>query len=249
MGERIAFPSLLHPKDRAYTIHNSSYDLNTFGNHHFLADWAGRYDTYGDGMVQHSPEYPAMDEDFGDYCGSLAVFILEGGTDAEKALEMLSQTLWWGHTNQADIQFAMTVKHDEKKRRWYSKQERKISSADSKRNDRRWEEIAEWMDGTMPAVFRFCLPDYHMGFLDRWASADMVVDTYSAEKGYHGNVRDLLELNDNLRDKTRKEDWSQAFSALTQLRESARAKDSAQRVLSCWQHNAVPKPETETVEV
>ena len=243
---RICFPSLLHPNDRCYTIHNSSYDLDSRGQHHHLADWAGRYDTYGDGMVQHGPEYAAPEEDFGDYCGSLATFILAGGRDADEAAKMLADACWWNCTDRPSVEFAQTVKYKADKRQYFAKQDRKVSSASAKQYDKRWDEVQEWMDGGLSATFRLCLPGFAVGFLGRYATADFVVDTYSYEHGWHGSVADLLEFDDTRRKQWRAEDWSQAFGALNNVRESIRLRNHAKSTLSCWQNNAKVKMEEES---
>jgi len=235
----VSFPSLIHGKERAYTIHDSSYDLDSRGQHHHLADWAGMFETYGDGMVQHSHEFATPEEAFGDYCGSLATFILAGGKDAETAAEYLANVCWWNVANRPEVEFAQSVKYKEGKRTYYSKAERKTSTADSKRNDRRWEEVKEWMDGGLLATFRLCLPDFNLDFLSRYATADAVVDAYSYEHGWHGNAATLLDFSEVTKKQAHDEDWSQAFSALNSVRESYRSRKSGKSTLSCWMNNAI----------
>jgi hypothetical protein len=239
---KINFPSLMHRDDRCYTIHDNSYDLDhsyrTNTNH--LADWAGRFDTYGDGITQHSPEYPALIEDFPDYCGSLASFIMAGGQNAEIAAKYLADCAWWNCTSTQFVRFAITVKYDENKRRYFSKDAQKTSTSDAKRHDRRWEEIPSWANGGIESVYKLALPDFGLAFLARYATADFVRDTYAEETGgWAGRIPELLGMDEHQKKLWHDEDWSQAFSSINQIRIAYRYMDASRRTLECWKNNAI----------
>lgn len=116
---------------------------------------AWQFDVLGDGMTQHSPMYAVRMHNAMDFLYSLAAFLLEHPEEADLSM-------WPNRYNSKDFAFAVKVKYREDKRQWYSMQESKVSSAESKRNDRRWEEIPSWADGTFDSAFRLLTCDrYH----------------------------------------------------------------------------------------
>lgn len=151
----LTFPSLLEPAERAFESHESCTDLwdacyRTSGLLSYNAAW---YDTGGDGMTKHSPSTPISatgDPDLAaDWMASLAAHLLslnripDGFTYLSSELRPV-----WPDT----IRFLCELKPSEKPR-WINFMERKVSSHDTKRFDKRWTELPPLGDGQ--AIFKF----------------------------------------------------------------------------------------------
>lgn len=67
--------------------------------------------------------------------------------------------------------FAATVKYREDKRAYYSIRDEKVSTADSRRYDKRWEEVPSWANGGIDSVWRLCCTNDAHSTLDRYAMA------------------------------------------------------------------------------
>jgi hypothetical protein len=92
MGTTVRFPSLGKSGEFGYLLHSSVFEYDHFRRsepYHCIAPWAGFYQTYGDGMVQHSPDCCAPVAMMGDYLASLATFCLDPRN--EDALEVMAQ--------------------------------------------------------------------------------------------------------------------------------------------------------------
>ncbi len=144
--------------------------------------------TYGDGLTQHSPDWAITRESAVDYFESLAAFLVTPEADGkilDSVAYLLDQT-----PDEALIEFAASVvwkesDDDYRKRRYYSIDERKISSSDAKRYDKRYEEITKYMDGTPATVFGMVCPKYAEG-IQAYQYAEAVRDWFSkqTEKKY-----------------------------------------------------------------
>jgi hypothetical protein len=121
------------------------------------------FQTYGDGLTQHAPSTPALKEDMADYLASLASWLVNNPGDIEEVRR------FYDPIQRRKVLFAATIKHKDK-RQWYSMVEEKVSSADSRRHDRRWNEVPDWANGSAEAIFRLCLAD-HWGTLERYQAA------------------------------------------------------------------------------
>jgi len=153
--ERIIFKSLANPSMR-YTWHKSGYQspFSDYRNHG-LADNAGWFDTYGDGDCQHSHECGVGIDNACDYFASLLKLLAEttDATARDEILECLANDWPKLYMARSEFTFALSVKHKPGKRMYYSKQERKISSAESKRFDKRWDEVTEYQDGSPKSAY------------------------------------------------------------------------------------------------
>jgi hypothetical protein len=130
------------------------------------------YDTLGDGNTQHSPSTPIRPELLYDFLASLLRHLTEqfqlmaqGRLNREEFFRLVDRRLHSDlssdrHGNEV-LEFASTVvwqsKQDDAgnvhvKRRWYSLDERKITSSASKIHDRRYLEVEEWQTGTPQAM-------------------------------------------------------------------------------------------------
>ena len=132
------FLSKTRPAEIGYMVSN---DTEFAYNFRGCCRWAKFFQTYGDGQVQHSAETPFAREMLPDFLGSLAC-ALAGAKEHERfeMLEIVSKH-WPRHpVGKARIRFALSLKCKEKTQ-YYDSQACKVSTAESKRNDRRWEAI------------------------------------------------------------------------------------------------------------
>jgi len=150
---RFAFPSLADGQ-----IGFAFDSMGLSGRVVEVSDGFLEFQTYGDGLVQHSPEYPIPREHLTDYLFSLAGFLVSRQDVAESIGYRLRPD------QRADlIAFAASVIFTEtaKKQRFYSLAERRISTSDAKSNDRRYERIENWMDGSPDATARLLVHSWY----------------------------------------------------------------------------------------
>ncbi|GAC1495712.1 MAG: hypothetical protein NVS1B6_00100 [Steroidobacteraceae bacterium] len=128
------------------------------------------FDTYGDGLCQHSPEWTVPVEFLTDYLASLAAAALK---DRELALAM-RYTINRGLQRDISYDFASKVIHKEPvapqtylPRRYFSRDLRKISASDKCRHDKRYEEIDSGMDGSPLGMLRV-LRESHWDWLETY---------------------------------------------------------------------------------
>jgi hypothetical protein len=153
------FASIARPNRLAYL-----YDDNAWGNSAPISFHMLQYETYGDGLSQHSPEYPILQEVLTDYLASLASAMKDETALVEACLYEICR---W--PSDAEIEFCASVKYKPAKEGtwrkpvYFSRQLRKISTSDSKQHDKRYAEVDEWCDGTPEAVYRMLIPEYAVG--------------------------------------------------------------------------------------
>jgi hypothetical protein len=151
------FPSLTAPEKRAY-VYDTAY-CDSIGRFHAVNEHMRFYETYGDGMTQHSPSVSIPVEMMTDYLFSLASAML-----ADKELrDAANYAIRAGMASDADLEFAFSVKWKEGKDRWYSRQERKVSAHAEKRHDKRYELVTEHFKGDIDSAFRVMWRDYYRG--------------------------------------------------------------------------------------
>lgn len=195
----------------------------------YLAVWAGMYPTYGDGLIQHGPESVVYKGYFSDYLVSLADHLLKN----PEACEFLS--LNWPQRTEPlfeNMVFAFSVKYKEGKTQYYNLQDRKVSSADSKRHDKRWEEVPSWADGSVESAYRILLPSHENGLIAQFHLFKQCC--YHAYKvlGYWGKQPlDYFGLRDT------QPDVDTAWSALDAIVNAYREKSTAERLLQSYKYN------------
>ena len=236
---RIIFPNV-RDSQTAFTIHNNTYDIDDSrrSGSAKLAEWAGQFQTYADEMTQHSPEWQVLSEpaEWANYCESLAIFVLSDSPEAREAGDMLRYHLYHSsYAEPAAVTFAMSVKHKEGKRQYYSMSDRKVSTSESKRHDRRWEEVPEWADGSLASVWRLLKPGYDMGALPLYIRAAAIRDEYNVQTGnYTLAVNSMIGL-----------EWErpialylrQVTDAIVAIAKAYGQLDSARSTMSCYQSN------------
>lgn len=126
----------------AYTVHDSSssFDSN-------FSSYCSQFDTYNDGLTQHSPKYHIGQNNTLDFLGSLCFYLAEHIQDAN-VLERILPNI-----DKREILFLRSVKFTEGKDQYYSIAEGKISGSIKKQYDKRWEHIEKWCDGTIKSIY------------------------------------------------------------------------------------------------
>jgi hypothetical protein len=172
------FSSIGHSSKYGYTFDSGAWDAHAPVDPHFR-----QYETCGDGLTQHSPDWSVQIEFLSDYLASLAQAMLE---DAELAQNLLST--FWRRPSVEQIEFAASIRYKApaekdwfKSRRWFSVKELKLSKSPSKEHDRRYEEVRDIHDGSPSAIYRMVLPEYASG-LERYLYAGAVREWVLAQK-------------------------------------------------------------------
>ena len=110
-----------------------------------IAPEVNEYQTYGDGMTQHSKSWVVSSDNIQDFLVSLVVFL----KDNPDYIETVSGR--WPHDEipRDRVRFYEGLRYDpEKHRQLYNNETKKKSSADSKRHDKRWQEVPNFADGS-----------------------------------------------------------------------------------------------------
>ncbi len=133
------FLSLSRPAEIGYRVEaDTPFDYRFRG----CIRWAKMFQTYGDGHVQHSAETPFARELLPDFLGSLAMELANATEDHRREMLAIVSKHWPRNScEKRRIRFALSLKCHETKTQYYDAQAMKVSTAASKKNDRRWEEI------------------------------------------------------------------------------------------------------------
>jgi hypothetical protein len=193
------FASLQHPAEYGYAFETSpEYSSRSAEvNRHFRM-----FQTFGDGLTQHSREWAITVEFMADYLASMATAIIAGkfDDDEDRDTHMMQSVSWcFEKPSIENIEFAASVKYKESdkefsKRRYFSKSERKISAVRSKEYDKRFEEIRSCHDGSPEAIYQILLPE-GADMLTRVACASAVYAWVQKQDGiYMSCVTEFLKL-------------------------------------------------------
>jgi len=162
IGYEFNSDSLSHTSDSYYRNHAA-----------YLGRGFLEYETYGDGNVKHNYSVPVLKENWIDFFTSLAFHLENNRTD----VETLYQSYYWPREVQReDIVFASTVIYKEDKPAWFNKNERKISRSESKKHDKRWEEVVSWMDGS-PHSISWILGNNYSGAIGTYLLLEQIRET------------------------------------------------------------------------
>lgn len=150
--------------------------------------------TYGDGLCQHSGEWAITEETATDYLLSFARAIIDAPDGRDMALAA-RYSFCGSNVSRRTIKFAATVKYvdsDKGKPQYYSLSEMQVTRSAVKRNDRRYERVETWMDGTPASVFQLCRKDF-MGWWDLYQLAHEVLQIMTdLHDTYYGTPADHL---------------------------------------------------------
>ena len=266
---RVKFPSMQFPAKWTYAYDSEAWHSRAEVDTHFEM-----YETYGDGLTQHSGEWSITTEYLSDYLASLSAFLLGKGDpkypwqnqmeqeDYDKILQHMGYEFARRPTVQA-IEFAAGVvfkpaencEWREKKTRYYSVQDGlKVSTSESKRHDKRYAEVEKWCDGSVGAIFRMLIPEFSDA-LGKYAYASAIRDWCYAKPGREGPYFNAgfpaQFLNwETYKDTEKARNLHYAYNSLKALCESRHLRYVAENELSNVQRQIAPKPvEVEIVPV
>jgi hypothetical protein len=168
------FPSIAHSSKYGYSYDSSAWN-GTETNSSFRI-----YETYGDGLCQHSGDWCVTLEYLADYLASLATAMLPNEELTREVLYVVTR-----HPDRDKIDFAASVvwkesDNDYGKRRYYSIGERKIKGR-AAQYDTRYKEINKYQDGSRASIFGVLVSDYADG-LERFQIWDAIRDWAGEQK-------------------------------------------------------------------
>lgn len=198
--------SVLNGGNRCYRLNENSTDNFSKRGQRDLLCALTQYETYGDGTTQHSGDWCVQMGELVDVCLSMAAAIA-----AEPDLQI------WGQLERLmtpvpsrDIAAAVKVVYkDGGKTQYYSTRDFKVTTSD-KSQDRRFERVESWMDGTPKAIVHMLQKQYW----DRiqWVSLAYCVREYLYDANNHfvsfENINECFASFDD--------DWTSAFESLRQ---------------------------------
>lgn len=244
MDNLIRFPSVTNPAETGYTVYASASDgPDVRRSPNALAPWAAAWPTYGDGMVQHGPDYPPQAEALGDFLGSLASYLADNPAAVEVVARHWPRDAW-----AEDVRFYRSLRWKaEGKRKYYEPRERKVSTVEAKRHDKRWHELPEWADGSVGAIVGLVYKHSWVepGLIARLALYRAVKQALDVQEGADAapyfNAATALDASDKplMGSADREENWRalQTFDAVDEFVRAFRARESAARSLDCWRAN------------
>lgn len=177
--QEIRFRSLAHGDKYGYTFTN---DSGTFWDAAYrtgpiLGMSMGKYDTYGDGLVQHSPEYACRAVDFTDYLLSLTSWLVEF-----PETEFRGSCAGLGSISSQTAEFlASLVSKDS--RQWFHMGDMKVSRSESREHDKRWRRVPSTANGTIASAVALW---YGEG--DTSLTRMNVLTRYSIHNQFHGHL-------------------------------------------------------------
>lgn len=164
---QIRFPSLMNGSKYGFVLNKDWQEFWDTTRRHpirFLSDRCGFYETYGDGLVQHSPACAVTIEMWEDYCLSLANHVLTHSHHLAFVGDVLHSQFCRMANMRQYFTFYMSLRYDEKKpHRYFSTDSDffgKVSASESKRHDKRWTAIPSEADGSAKFIWSMlgCYP-------------------------------------------------------------------------------------------
>jgi len=246
--DQIRFGSQEHPEKHGYVLLRDSYSMDS-GFYRDPARFVSRcvfmFETYGDGMTQHSNMYLVPASGMRDFVVSLAYYLESlKGEEREMAADLVRVSWpesYRGEETKAGVVFLQDMRKKGEKRTYYNYPERKISTKEALQYDKRWSEIpCEWK-GSLPEIFFHLQKDFH-GALERATIWEAIrdhlnwpwVDEDDEMKALHFSRRDVC---------TR-----QALNYLERTVEACRLLDHARGEFSCLKSNFESENKREEVK-
>jgi len=138
----------MHPENHCYSLGEGKSDFfrdqTAYLGYHVLM-----YETYGDGMTQHSGEYLVTRSYFDDFCLSFADYICNEYVKSENKETLHGYCVDAQNIGIDVFDFLMSIKHKEGKRQWFSIHQKKVTTKSEKQYDTRWKEVPSFADGTI----------------------------------------------------------------------------------------------------
>jgi len=148
-----------------------------------------QFDTYGDGMIQHSPGYGVTVEDMKDCLASLAIHISKDQTCIPEV-----EKIWPYEINQHQVRFLLTLKYNPDKDTYYNLVDQKKSTHSSKRHDNRWVKLEDWFKGDSYSIFRI-MRQLYWSALDNLVSIRRIREVIAETTGCHDDIDYKGNLN------------------------------------------------------
>ena len=165
------FASIANADKFGYSFDSDKWEYNQTP---FLNQKFRMFDTCGDGMIQHSHDWPVTEDFAIDYLYSFAAILLEDSEIANNYGHMFH-----AEPRQEALKFAAGLVFDPEKdkewnkKRYYSMSELKVSRNSKLQYDTRYKELNEYQDGTPNAILALVMPQHADG-LEMWQYADAV---------------------------------------------------------------------------
>ena len=239
-------PSILNGEKIAYKVHSRFEDLwDSFRNANRPLDvHIGVFETYGDGTTQHSGEWPANNEQFTDFCLSFAQWLLNASREQYKAMEIHSRDSIGIKKVAPDlIDFLGKIQYRDDKRQYFSRSERKVTTSEKARHDKRFIEVPSWANGSFRNIVSlYLLESNHDTSHMRWYSTVHSI-------AHHMNALYNLNLADEERgfncEAIFPGDHQEAFRALSFAFDFIEARENTSRVIECALSNIKHQQERE----
>ncbi len=165
------FASIANSAQYGYAYDSEKWEMS---GKSFLATSFRMFQTMGDGLIQHSGDWPVTEEYATDFMFSLAAAMLE---DPEFC-DAVGYTVNRG-TCDEDIKFAASLVYKAEKdsvygkHRYFSMELRKVTRDQEKQHDNRYKELREYHTGTPEIICGMVTPEYADGLM-RWNCAAQV---------------------------------------------------------------------------
>lgn len=223
------FPSLEHPEKYGFLWDRGAYSSSC--RYPQVDEHCQFFETYGDGMTQHSPEIPIPYEMAADYFASLAAYLLDNPEHVNDVSYVFAKDY-----GDKDLAFAQSVVYKAPpegkyaKPRYFSVQERKFGG-EAKQYDKRYTRIEEWMDGGPEAIVRILGKD-HYDPLDWFILRHQVREWMFKQDGWMEVPKIGKDVNHDVA-----REQVQAYETLTRVMEHVRGMECARRSVECWKGN------------
>jgi len=241
---RIKFASIQNAGKFAYVYDSDSENWESRAP---VSQCFKMYQTYNDGLTQHSGDWAITNEYVIDYLASLATYIISRQPDTRSEddnglLQRLTYELLRAPCV-ASIEFAASVifkssgegSSYEKKTRYYSTSEKKITTTPSKCHDKRYSQVTASEDGSAGAIYRMLLPEY-ANDLERLTYAEAIREWCLAggeKRPYIPLVAEFLEwYKDDPNRRQKAQDLRHALSACQSLARAYQLRCHAETDLS-----------------
>lgn len=207
MSKWFTFPSLVRPswRYRLYVKDSDNLGYNWRNMRSGIDSHLSQFDTMGHDEVQHSPDVQVATEDTYDVIMSLGCVLNKIEIDLNDETQCGSAVLKWfwrceSAASQKEIDFALTLKHSETKRQWYTFTDNgpRKSTSEVKKHDRRWIEVPRFSktDSAIGRVLTIigtdetkCRPH---GIINHIATVIAIAKTVDAESWQHLSVKELM---------------------------------------------------------
>lgn len=233
MGTRFIFPSLAESNIR-YVVYSASFDHNCNGGG--ISDYLTAFDTYGHDDVQHTPEWKPQPDRIVDVLQSLALHI--ASLEGERRDEFIKGCTWLWPMDQdisrERVEFAAALRYKDDAKsfhRRYSLESMSISTSESKRHDKRFDEVTSFHDGSFAATMGV-LHNYDAchGLMRLLARCKYVIEIIDRHTLW--DVSHWLKWSDE-----QARDVWEAFRVVDSFLQGWRTTDHAKRSADCLRNN------------